>query len=94
MVEIGCSRRADLDGFVKRTELSMLITGMPLSHAEKHGGMQKLLPVLTTTSNSLGTFWKASTKALISFSRNSFVGVFASLGFKRKLTGPNLASLS
>jgi hypothetical protein len=56
--------------------------------------MQKLLPVLTTMSNLLGTFWKASANAFNSFGMNSLVGVLASLGFWRKSTVPNLLSLS
>jgi hypothetical protein len=83
MADMGCRSSADLEGLVKRTELSMLTIGTPLSQAKKQGGTHKLLPVLTTTSNSPDTFLRASAKAIASFGKNSVLGVFASLGFKR-----------
>jgi len=44
----------------------MLTNGIPFIQAKKAGGMQKLHPVLTTTSYSLETYLEASGKALMS----------------------------
>jgi hypothetical protein len=79
---------------MKRTELSMLTIGTPFSLARKQGGMQKLLPVLTTASYLPDTRLKESTKAFTRLGMNSLVGVLAPLGFKRKSTRPNLLKRS
>jgi hypothetical protein len=81
---------AVLEGFVKRTELSMLIRGTPSRRESKQGGIEKLLPVLTTASYLPETRLKESAKALMRFGTKTRVGVLASLGFKSELTRPNL----
>jgi len=59
---------------VNRTELSMLIIGIPLNHAVKAGGMQKLLPVLTSALMFLETeyvrrrFWSSGFNERTDFS--------------------------
>jgi hypothetical protein len=93
MVEKGCSRKAVFEAFVNRTELSMLIKGMPFIKAKKLGGIQKLLPVLTTALKLWDTCLKESRKAFASLGMNSLVGVLASRGFRRNSTAPNLLSL-
>jgi hypothetical protein len=90
MAEKGCSIRAVLEALVKRTELSMLMTGIPLAQAIKAGGMQKLLPVLTTASYLRETRLKQSMNDLANLGSSSLFGVLAPRAFNRKLTAPNL----
>jgi hypothetical protein len=86
--------RAVLEALVKRTELSMLTRGVPLSRARKHGGIEKLLPVLITASYLPLTRLEDSKKAFRRFGTNSLVGVLAPRGFNKEFTLPNLLKRS
>ncbi len=93
IAEIYCNRCADLEGFTKRTGLSMLTMETLRIQASIAGGTQKLLPALTTTSNFPRSWLQVSTKALISRTANTWLGVLGSRAFNKNPTFPNLLSL-
>ena len=82
--------QAALEGVEKRAGLSMLTIGIPLVHAMIAGGMQKLLPALTTKSNPVKSSLAESMNAFASRSAKMWMRVFGPRGFIKNSTFPSL----